>query len=496
MKKQIRTLFILVCTLAYTMAQATPRLTVIVAVDGMQQEELSAMRTFWPQGGLRTLQEEAFQAELSFPHLVFGGAESVATLMTGVSPQEHGISADGYFSRSDRKTHAIFADADFKGIGTKQTFSPNDLLATTLSDRFRRMSGEKSMIYAVGLDPYTTLCMAGHSANACCWMDAKENRWATTSYYTEGLPAAADKMNTSDRFNEAESKVWTPRMDVLQYMHPTPQEKKKSFSYTGLQKGHSPIANELIIELALAIQKDRKMGEDPLPDLLLLQLTTLSPKAQSDHIESAEQEEMYLSVNQNIGFLMEQLDKRIGKENYQILVVGLPRLGSSQAQLQLSGLPRKAFNLDRAIALASTYLMALYGHERWIDGGYGHAIYLNRTLIEQKKLPLETIRKQVSNFMLEFSGVQGACSASELSLMQGNAEAVRLRESMQKRTMGDVVFWLEENWVVMNADDQPVDYVVDRNPLVPLLFWSGTLRNYPDRKAVHITTIQDLLFDY
>ena len=140
--------------------------------------------------------------------------------------------------------------------------------------------------------------------------------------------------------------------------------------------------------------------------------------------------------------------------------------------------------------------MALYGHERWIDGGYGHAIYLNRTLIEQKKLPLETIRKHVSNFMLEFSGVQGACSASELSLMQGNAEAVRLRESMQKRTMGDVVFWLEENWAVMNPDDQLADLVTDRNPMVPLLFWSGTLKNYPDKKSVKITTIQDLLFDY
>ena len=496
MKKKIRTLLTLFCTLACMMAQAAPRLTVIVTVDGMHQEELSALRTFWPQGGLRTLQEEAFQAELSFPHLIFGGTESVATLMTGVSPQEHGISADGYFSRADRKAHDIFTDADFKGIGTTQTFSPNDLIAMTLSDRFRRMAGEKSMIYAVGLDPFTTLCMAGHSANACCWIDAQENRWATTSFYSEGLPAVADKMNTSGRFNEAESKVWTPRMDVLQYMHPTPQEKKKSFSYTGLQKGHAPIANELITELALAIQKDRKMGEDPLPDLLLMQLTTLSPKAQSDHIESAEQEEMYLSVNQNIGFLMEQLDKRIGKEHYQLLVIGLPRLGCSPSQLQLSGMPRKTFNLDRAIALASTYLMALYGHERWIDGAYGHAIYLNRTLIEQKKLPLETIRRQVSNFMLEFSGVQGACSASELPLIQGNAEALRLRESMQKRTIGDVVFWLEENWVVMNADDQTIDHVVDRNPLAPLLFWSGALRNYPDRKAVKITTIQELLFDY
>ena len=496
MKKQILPIIVLVCTLSCIVAQAAPRLTVIVAVDGMHQEELSALRTFWPQGGLRTLQEEAFQAELSFPHLVFGGAESIATLMTGVSPQDHGISADGYFSRTDRKEHAIFTDTECKGIGTKRTCSPNDLLAMTLSDRFRRMAGERSMIYAIGLDPLTTLCMAGHGANACCWMEEEGSRWATTSFYSEGLPAAADKMNTSGRFNEAESKVWSPRMDVLQYMHPTPQEKKKSFTYTGLQKGHAPIANELIIELALAIQKDRKMGEDPTADLLLVQLTTLSPKAQSDYIESAEQEEMYLSVNQNIGFLMEQLDKRIGKENYQILVVGLPRFGSSQAQLQLSGLPRKVFNLDRAIALTSTYLMALYGHERWIDGGYGHAIYLNRTLIEQKKLPLETIRRQVSNFILEFSGVQGACSASELPLMQGNAEAARLRESMQKRTMGDVVFWLEENWVVMNTDDQLADMVTDRNPMVPLLFWSGTLKNYPDKKSVKITTIQDLLFDY
>ena len=54
----------------------------------------------------------------------------------------------------------------------------------------------------------------------------------------------------------------------------------------------------------------------------------------------------------------------------------------------------------------------------------------------------------------------------------------------------------EENWVVMNTDDQLADMVTDRNPMVPLLFWSGTLKNYPDKKSVKITTIQDLLFDY
>lgn len=284
-------------------------------------------------------------------------------------------------------------------------------------------------------------------------------------------------------------------MDIQQYLHPTELEKKKSFSYTGLCSGHAPVANELIVELALALQKEKHMGDDPLQDLLLLQLTTQSPKAKSDHIVSAEQEEMYLSVNQNIGFLMEQLDKRIGREHYQLLVVGIPRYGSNEQTLQLTGLPRREFNLDRAVALLGTYLMAIYGHERWVEGGYGQSIYLNRTLIEQKKLPLETIRRQVSDFLLEFSGVQGACSITDLPLIQGNSEATRLRESMQKRTRGDVVFWLEENWVVMNRDNEPADLVADRSPRVPVLLWSGAFRSYPEKAAVSALNLIDLLFE-
>lgn len=476
-------------------AMATPRLTVVVTVDGLQAEDLAAMRSYWPLGGLRTLQEEAFQTEISFPHLIYGGAEAAATLMTGVTPQEHGISMNMFYSRTDRQPHSIFDDGTTRGIGTKQTLSPSSLLSLTISDRFRRTYGERSLIYAIGLDPYTTLCMAGHSANACCWLDAAEQKWITTTYYSEGLPSAADKMNTSGRFSELAQKQWTPKMDIAQYMYPTQQEKKKSFSYSGLQGGHTPITNEIAVELALAIQKDKKLGEDPQQDLLLIQFTSLSPKAKSDHIASAEHEEMYLSVNQNIGFLMEQLDKRIGKQNYQLLVVGLPRYGSDEKRLQLTGLPRREFNLDRAVALVSTYLMALYGHERWIDGGYGQSIYLNRTLIEQKKLPLETIRRQVSEFLLEFSGIQGACSVTDLPLIQGNSEASRLRESLQKRTRGDVVFWLEENWIVMNNAQETNDFVADRDPRVPLFFWSGSLRNYPEKEAVNVHNLQELLFD-
>ncbi|MCQ2334656.1 MAG: alkaline phosphatase family protein [Paludibacteraceae bacterium] len=474
---------------------AAPRLTIVVAVDGMHTQDLELMRPYWPQGGMRTLSEEAFQTDVTLPHLVYGGIETITTLMTGATPMEHGIAMDHFFSRNDREIHHILEDKSQTGIGQNINASPAAILSMTLSDRFRLANGDKAQIYAIGLDPYTTICMAGHSANACCWLNTQSMRFATTTYYSEGLPADADRLNTSGRLALYNSKEWWPRMDIAQYIQPTQEEKKRKFQYLGLKDGRTPAANELLIEMALNLQQSKKLGEDPVADMLLLQLTVQTPKAKADRIQSAEQEDMYLSLNQNIGYLMEQLDKRIGKSNYQLLLIGLPRLGSSADMLKKAGLPRREFNADRAMALVSTYLMALYGHERWVDGSYGQTIYLNRTLIEQKKLSLDIIRRQVSDFLMDFEGVQGACPATELNLIANEQEMGRLRQSLSKKMRGDVVFWLDENWVVMKDDKQMVDYVADRQPKVPLLLWSGSYRNHPEKQQVNALGLWSLLFD-
>lgn len=477
------------------MLQAAPRLTVVVAVDGLQQDDLTRMRNYWPQGGLRTMSEEALQTNIRLPFLVYGGAETPATLFSGVNPCEHGVSGDKYYLRSTRSTKSTFNAPDQKGIGTSLSVSPDALRCLTWTDHFRLMAGERAEIYAIGLDANTTMCMAGHSANACCWFDAEQLKWVTTTYYDGGLPSAADKQNAGGRIQELNLREWTPRMDVAQYMNATAEEKKKSWSYTGFAGGHAPVMNDLVVELALALQKDKHLGEDIVPDLLMLQMTVLSPKAKCDFIESGEQEDMYLSVNQDLGYLQEQLNKHLGKDKYQLLVVGLPRKGMSDQQLEKAGMPKHIFNVDRAAALIGTYLMALYGHERWIDGGYGQAIFLNKTLIEQKKLSLENMRRQVSEFLLEFEGVQGACPASELGIMSGSKEVEKLQHSLTKTSRGDVVFWLEENWVSIEREGKEMDFVTQREPMVPVMLWSGTYRNFPEKSSINALNLYELLFD-
>ena len=428
---------------------ATPRLTVVVAVDGLNRSCIADMRPFMPQGGLRILDEEALEMPICFSHALYGGCESLATLLMGVNPSEHGITADTYYSRSDRNIHTVLEDKSSDGIGTDLSLSPANILAPTLSDCFRMANNsEQSKIYAVGIHANPVILMAGHAANACAWLNGEEMRWATTSFYPEGLPEEADKMNVNGRFAEIAARQWTPRMDMQSYLNPTEQEKKQQkFQYTMPDDlNSSPVANDLVLELALDIQQGQKLGKDIAPDLLLLEMTVVAPRQNSDMLSCAAQEDMYLNLNQNLGFLIEQLNKRVGREHYELVLVGFPRYGLGTSRYRSANLEIKQFNVDRAAALCNTYLMAMYGHERWVDGGYLNSIYLNRTLIEQRQMSVALLQQQVSDFLMEFEGVQLAFPSNQIPCLQEKGAASLLRNSYNKKCGGDILFTLQPLW--------------------------------------------------
>ncbi len=447
-----------IITLAASLS-GTPKLTVVVLTDGLTGENITQLQPYLQQGGLRTLAEEGYRSSLTFPHLVFGGDETTASLLTGQTPFDHGYAMDSVFDTRKRKAVPLLEDPNVTGIGTTVHISPEALMSPTLADRLR-IKHMDAKIYALGLRPSTTVLMAGHCATACCWLEPVEQQWVSTGYYSYGLPAAADAFNRSGRIAELAERTWTPRMAISTYLHPTAKERKNSFSYlpsTNLLL--TPAANTLVIELALALQQKEALGKDNIPDMLLLQLNTLTPEANSDDIETAEQEDMYLCLNQDLGYLMDQLDKRIGRESYQLLVLGLPRKGVGNAKREALHLAQQHFNIDKASALLNTYLMALYGHERWVDGAYGTTIYLNHKLIEQKKMDLAALQRQAANFMLEFEGVKFAYTQTDLM----NQPA--LLSSYNKRTMGDVVVTLYNQWQEGKA---------------VLLYRSGSRRIYPE----------------
>ncbi len=470
-------------------AQQGPRLTVVVCVNGLNETALQSVRNFLPAGGLRTIDEEAHESSLSFPQLVYGGSETLATLCTGVTPSTHGVAADTYFDRSSRMAASTFLDAQASGIGTQLTVSPAALLSPTFSDEFRMLHpSDNSKIYAVGITPENTLLLAGHAANACTWIESTTLRWCTTSYYAEGLPSAADKMNMLGQLPTLALTPWESKMDMNMYIQPSARErKKKGFEYdVNKVFTQSPAANKAVIELALALQEDKQLGKDIHGDLLSIELNVVSPMATSDLLRSAEQEDMYLGLNQDLGFLMEQLTKRVGKDNLRIVLFGKPAWGQGAEVFERANLHVNYFNIDRAAALINTYLMALYGHERWIDGGYMQSIYLNRTLIEQKRMSLTDLQQQVSNFLLEFEGTQQAFPVHQ------TPQATDLAQTVNKHCFGDVIFTLQPLWLLGESSEKRQDKIVEEHPTSPLFIWTTERMSVPADK-LSATAVKELI---
>lgn len=456
-------------------AHTLPRLTVVVVVDGMDVTNLQRLRPYWAPGGFRTIMEKGASGMCRYEHLVYGGDETTATLMTGTLPASHGYSMSAYFSRSDRATHSILEDLQAKGIGTSLRISPRSINTPTLTDMIRLRYGQHAQLYAIGIHPETTVLMAGHSANGCCWIEAAQNRWSTTSFYSQGLPGTADDHNSNGRFREIASQIWRPSMPLDLYSSPTAQELKKGFSYSGAATlDRSPVANELVVDLALRLQEAKRLGEDQVPDMLLLELTTTTPAAVSDRIQTAEQEDIYLRLNEQLGTLIQTLRSRLGNSNVDFLLVGRPIFGIGEAAMQQAKLQVQSFDCDRMAALTSTYLMALYGSERWVDGAYGQALFLNRTLISQKRLSLQEIQRRAAEFVSEFEGVRAAFPQNELLYSD-------LRHSLSKRHQGDVCFELERQWVVKEDSRRALDLVVEASPQSPVFILSQYSPRLPEQ---------------
>ena len=484
---------LLALLISTTLSAEPAQLTVVALVEGLNSQALSELRPYWQQGGLRRLAEEAYHTDISFSQLCYGGPEMTATLLTGTYPDQHGIASSHYFLRQDRSTHYVFEDKQENGIGTDLQLSTRALHSTTVGDELRLCYGSNAKIYAIGLTPDNTLPLAGHSANACCWLDAQSQQWVSTTYYPEGLPTAADKANFDGTIAAKAGSTWTPRLNVDSYLHPTTSElRHNGFTYnTSDVLRHSPTANSLVIDLALSMQQTERMGTDKTPDLLLLELTVVSPNAGSDLLQSAEQEDMYLALNQDLGYLIEQLTKRIGADNLNLILVGKPSLGFSEQQLTDANLQVTHFDINRAAALLSTYLMAVYGHERWIDGRHEQHIFLNRTLIEQKSMSLTEVEQQVAQFLMEFDGVADAYPVWQIPLLRPQERVARLQHSCYKRFAGDIAILLEDHTLLFDSDKQ-IDHVIDAHSMAPLFILSGNRAPHPSVTG-DVTELKNLI---
>lgn len=452
-------------------AQQKQHLTVLVAVEGLNNY---GVKHYWNQN----------YNNLILQHKVYGGTESLVTLLTGVNPNAHGIVHDLKYDKVAHKIVGTLADRKQEGIGTTETLSPVNILAPTVTDMLK-MANRLNKVYAIGIKGKYTLALAGHSANAAMWLNTNNLQWAASPYYSEGLPKAAYEMNVNKDIEQIIQDFWRPTLDsITKYDFTSEREyADHGFAYytNVVQKdgthifSQTPVANKIILDMALKMQEDKKLGEYT-NDMLCLQLTATTPAANSDRIATAEQQDMYIKMAEQLDSFSIALNRQF-TGHVDIIVFGIPYKGEQPSEYEKAGVPFGDFNIERAAALVNTYLMALYGHHKWIEGGHINTLFFNKEVLAEQKLNYNDVTQQVAHFIENFEGVSHAYTKEQIMSAENDNNVIgNIKNSASKDFCGDIFVTLQKGWRITN-NSTVIDRYAQNNVSCPVIYWNNGFSN-------------------
>ncbi len=446
-----------------------PRLMVGIMVDGLQHQHLQQLWTrFNGEGFKRLTSGGASFRKLTSMTTSYGNASDITTLLTGTVPFYHGITGDRILNASTGDLQSVFSDKNQSGIQSHLQLSGRAIEASSWVDELMMESRTRSKALVVAIHPEDAISMGGHAANGVVWLDDVMLQWGSTNYYTGGMPWQAAQMNSAEAVRKMAEVRWTSLFAPRTYLEALTNPSLKDFSYTPSDKQSgsgsvsilktTPAANSLVADLAKTILKEQEMGKDLHPDVLLLQFTVRTPGEQSFSELSIEKEDMYLRLDNTLQDLVHTAEAFAGVGKVMFVLYGSQSDTRSPAELKKFNFHAGYYNSYRSMALLNSYLMALYGQEKWVKAYYGRHIYLNRRLIEEKGHDFGAFQKVVADFVTEFEGVQSAWPQQQLLLLPVNpdTEIARLRNSVHRKTAGDVVILLKPGWLETDELNRPV----------------------------------------
>ena len=420
--------------------QEYPHLLVGIKIEGLKSSYLNEWWKSFSIGGFRKITAEGVTFENVRHDLVSSGnAPDVATFVTGCYPVYHGISSDFYFDKKKNKIQSILFDPDQTGIGTAEQCSPQNLLASTLTDEIL-LKNHFAKIHSIAIDKENAVLLAGHNATSATWFEDVTKKWVTTAYYTKGLSKSADVMNVNG-------------------------DTKKTVS-----------KNTLVTNLALNTFENEMLGMNKNTDALMIQyslkLSNTATVGANDEMNN------YQDVDLNLQRLIRTITSILGTEKVLFFIVGSGSDEFSPDDLIKNRIPAGYFNADKAMALLNTYLMAIYGQEKWILGYCGKNIFLNKEKIESKKLNVEEFQNRLSDFLTEFEGVQAAYSVSQIRNFGNNMSDSRskIANSYHKNSGGDIVISLMPGWVEIDKKGNIVGESNVQQTYVPFYLFGGGLK--------------------
>jgi predicted AlkP superfamily pyrophosphatase or phosphodiesterase len=457
-----------------------PKLAVILVFDQFRGDYLMRWDEQLTEGGFHRLEKDGawFQnCHYPYAHTVTGAGH--ASLVTGCSPDRHGIVHNDWFDRETGESVYCATSPRYEQVPPsakssaaqekkgKGSGSPERLLAPTLGDALMAATGGKSKVVALSLKDRASCLPGGKKPDACYWFDTSNGNFVTSTYYRDAVHPWVAEFNKEHRVDKWFGKDWTrfhPDLDYDKlsgpddvaaegkgigqgrtFPHPMDGGQKEISKdyYEALY--NSPFGNELLLDLAKRAIAAEKLGSHEVPDLLALSFSSNDPIGHMWGPDSHEVLDVTLRSDRIVKELLDYLDGKVGKGKYVLIlsadhgVCPMPEVSKAHGK---DAARIKPEDLSKA---ANAFLREKYGDQdektQCLDALIDGMFYLNRAWLKAKKLEQNEVEKELAAWLVKQPGIQTAYTRTQLmgQIAEDDEIGRRVKKSFYEKRSGDVL---------------------------------------------------------
>ena len=466
-----------------------PKLVVFISLDQFPYDYIERFRPYFGKHGFNYLLENGANftnARYEYAYLKTGPGH--ATLLTGAYGHLHGITANHWYDRSQKKVVNCVGDESVIPLGSESAkCSPRNLELTTMGDALRLKSGNQAKVIGISNKDRVAILMAGKTGTAYWIADSVV---ASSSYYMSVLPAYITAFNQSGVFQQYFRQEWTETKpdaavnmcDVDDAWYESPSSGLgKTFPHRTVGNDYgeitpsyygaldeSPFGAELLLKLGEKIIVAESLGTRGTTDMLCLGISATDIVGHSFGPNSHEVFDLVLRVDMQLEIFFSFLQSTLGLDNCLFAlssdhgIAPIPEYLKKISPATDAGRVTSSQITSIANKILTNHFSTSQSTSRWVEKVVDSDIYLNREYIDSMHFSMDSIMHVLRDSVRATHPFTAAYSRDEIVHGEGlNTFGQKVGRSYFAPRSGDVMVILKPYYIAASlgtTHGQPYDY--------------------------------------
>ncbi|MCX8081134.1 MAG: alkaline phosphatase family protein [Bacteroidia bacterium] len=470
-----------------------PKLVVGIVIDQMRDEYLHRFRNRFGNNGFRKLTDNGLVfKDMHYNYVPTFTGPGHASIYSGSTPRFHGIVANEWYIRQEKKEIYCVDDATVISVplGYKDgKKSPHRLWCTNISDELK-FRNKQSKVISVSLKDRSAILPAGHAADGAYWMDDSSGHFITSSFYREQLPGWAQSFNRNFRPEDYLKNGWSTLYSINTYTSSTeddfPYEKspfggKAVFPYDFSKLGYkpkffkyTPFGNTILRRFAMQAVVHEALGKDAITDFLWISFSAPDYVGHMFGPRSVELEDTYIRLDRELDTLITFLDKQVGQGQYLLFLTADHACSENIGYLKKHKTPGGSLTEKKLEDTLKAFFRKEFNHAEWLEKVSNFLIYLN--------IPDPGFyRKAIDKTKAYLLSLEGILEVAECSLLDQVCAGNDFPEQLNKagyasKLEADLIYTPSPGWLDydINGTTHGVCYAGDTH--VPMLWYGHRIK--------------------